>query len=164
MKLKEKHKFYLFDDEAHSIGIVGPNGCGVADYYNIDPKSVDLLMGTFTKSFGAGGYVAGKKAIIDRICVKGYSGLYAEPMSIPVLTQVIASVASIMGYNLDEQFQLDPPQQRFEWTTFLPGWMSLPPELASGEGGRTRLCRLGFNSCCLRGLDKLGFVTYSHPS
>ncbi|KAJ8082165.1 serine palmitoyltransferase component [Marasmius tenuissimus] len=185
MKLKEKYKFYLFVDEAHSIGAVGPNGRGVADYYNIDPKSIDLLMGTFTKSFGAaGGYVAGKKAIIDRIRVKGYSGPYAEAMSIPVLTQVIASMASIMGVavpttsmnnsslalrnngsnghlSVDDEYHHPGPVP----VKTLPGWMSLPSELASGEEGRTRLRRLAFNSFYLhRGLDKLGFITYGHPS
>lgn len=49
-------------DEAHSIGAIGPTGRGVIDHYNCDPKDVDILMGTFTKSFGsAGGYIAGSK-------------------------------------------------------------------------------------------------------
>lgn len=53
---------YLYLDEAHSIGAVGKHGRGVVDYYGVDPKDVDILMGTFTKSFGsAGGYIAGSK-------------------------------------------------------------------------------------------------------
>ena len=55
-------QFYLYVDEAHSIGALGPTGRGVCDYWGIDPAEVDILMGTFTKSFGAaGGYVAGSK-------------------------------------------------------------------------------------------------------
>ena len=55
-------QFYLYVDEAHSIGALGKNGRGVCDYWNIDPNLVDIHMGTFTKSFGAaGGYIAGKK-------------------------------------------------------------------------------------------------------
>lgn len=62
IELKKKYKFYLFIDEAHSIGALGPSGKGVCDYWGIDPKEVDILMGTFTKSFGAaGGYLAGSK-------------------------------------------------------------------------------------------------------
>ena len=61
--LKKKYKAYLFLDEAHSIGALGPNGRGVVDYFDCDPRDVDILMGTFTKSFGAaGGYIAGTKA------------------------------------------------------------------------------------------------------
>lgn len=49
-------------DEAHSTGALGKRGRGVCDYYEIDPREVDILMGTFTKSFGsAGGYIAGTK-------------------------------------------------------------------------------------------------------
>ncbi len=46
------------------VGAMGPRGRGVVDYYNLDPKDVDILMGTFTKSFGsAGGYIAGSKKV-----------------------------------------------------------------------------------------------------
>ena len=56
--LKKKYKAYLYLDEAHSIGAMGPRGRGVTDYFGVDPKDVDIMMGTFTKSFGAaGGYI-----------------------------------------------------------------------------------------------------------
>lgn len=60
--LKKKYKAYLYLDEAHSIGAVGPSGRGVTELFNLNPADVDVMMGTFTKSFGAaGGYIAGKK-------------------------------------------------------------------------------------------------------
>ena len=60
--MKKKYRAYLYLDEAHSIGALGPNGRGVLDYFNMNPRDVDVLMGTFTKSFGAaGGYIAGSK-------------------------------------------------------------------------------------------------------
>lgn len=41
---------------------MGKRGRGICDYYGVDPREVDILMGTFTKSFGsAGGYIAGTK-------------------------------------------------------------------------------------------------------
>ncbi len=55
MRLKEQYKFYLYVDEAHSIGALGKRGRGVCEYHGIDPRKVDILMGTFTKSFGAAG-------------------------------------------------------------------------------------------------------------
>lgn len=52
-------------DEAHSIGAIGKHGRGICDYFGIDPREIDILMGTFTKSFGsAGGYIAGSKVIL----------------------------------------------------------------------------------------------------
>lgn len=64
--LKKKYKAYIYLDEAHSIGAMGENGGGVVDFYKVDPHDVDILMGTFTKSFGsAGGYIAGSKVTIN---------------------------------------------------------------------------------------------------
>lgn len=60
--LKKKYKAYVYLDEAHSVGAMGPNGRGIVDYYGCDPSDIDILMGTFTKSFGSsGGYIAGNK-------------------------------------------------------------------------------------------------------
>lgn len=67
--LKKKYKAYLYVDEAHSIGSVGPTGRGVMEYFAMDPRDIDVFMGTFTKSFGAsGGYIAGRK-VRDRSLV-----------------------------------------------------------------------------------------------
>ena len=50
---------YLYLDEAHSIGAMGETGRGVAEYWGVDLADIDIMMGTFTKSFGAsGGYIA----------------------------------------------------------------------------------------------------------
>ena len=95
--LKKKYKAYLYLDEAHSIGAMGPNGKGMVDYYNCDPKDVDLLMGTFTKSFGAaGGYLAGRKDLIDFIRIHSHSFAYAASMSAPVAQQIISVFEALM--------------------------------------------------------------------
>ena len=60
--LKKKYKFSLYVDEAHSIGALGRTGRGVCEHHGVDTADIDILMGTFTKSFGAaGGYIAGSK-------------------------------------------------------------------------------------------------------
>ncbi|KAF9011937.1 serine palmitoyltransferase 2 [Cyathus striatus] len=180
MELKQKYKFYLFVDEAHSIGALGPHGRGVADYFGINPRSIDILMGTFTKSFGAaGGYIAGTKAIIDRLRVHGHTGPYAEAMSPPVLTQIVSSMASIMGIvnptsALHNGSNSTPKlimaqQEEYNYPgpaspSSLPTWLDLPHTLASGAEGASRIRRLAFNCRYLHnGLNKLGFITYGHP-
>uniref|UniRef100_F7ERK0 serine C-palmitoyltransferase n=2 Tax=Monodelphis domestica TaxID=13616 RepID=F7ERK0_MONDO len=96
--LKKKYKAYLYVDEAHSIGSVGPRGRGVMDYFGLDPCDVDVLMGTFAKSFGAaGGYIAGKKDLVDYLRVHSHSAVYATSMSPPIAEQVIRSMKTIMG-------------------------------------------------------------------
>ena len=62
IEVKKRNKAYLFVDEAHSIGALGPRGRGIVDYWGCDPKDIDILMGTLTKSFAScGGYIAGSK-------------------------------------------------------------------------------------------------------
>uniref|UniRef100_A0A8C9TSB2 serine C-palmitoyltransferase n=1 Tax=Scleropages formosus TaxID=113540 RepID=A0A8C9TSB2_SCLFO len=96
--LKKKYKAYLYLDEAHSIGALGPRGRGVLDYFGLDPEDVDVLMGTFTKSFGAaGGYIGGKKELIDYLRAQSHSAVYATSMSSPVAEQIITSMKCIMG-------------------------------------------------------------------
>jgi len=100
--LKKKYKTYIFLDEAHSVGAVGSHGRGIVDYYGCDPKDVDILMGTFTKSFGAaGGYIAGSKALVDHVRYHSHSFSYATVMSPPVVQQVTSVFESLMGVNGD---------------------------------------------------------------
>ena len=153
MRLKDKYKFHLYVDEAHSVGAIGPHGRGVCDYFGVDPAKVEILMGTFTKSFGAaGGYIAGDKAIVDRIRLCNHANVYGETLSPPVLTQIIASMASIMGVGRDA-----------EELALLPSWVQLPRNLLDGSEGSERLRRLAFNARYLSsGLRKLGFIVYGH--
>lgn len=131
--LKKKYKFNLYVDEAHSIGALGPKGRGVCDYFGIDTKDIDILMGTFTKSFGAnGGYIASSKSVIDKIRVINAGTIYGESPAPAVLAQISSSLRIIAG------------------------------ELVPGQG-EERLQRLAFNSRYLRlGLKRLGFIIYGH--
>lgn len=174
-------QFYLWVDEAHSIGAMGPHGRGVCDYWGVNPQSVDILMGTFTKSFGAaGGYISGKKEIVETLRLRSSTGPYAEAMAPPVLTQILASMASIMGVTLPEKpatssrsllRSADVPTPGVEFEQYpgrapagsMPSWMALPPTMCDGTDSRNRLRRLAFNSRYLnRALRKLGFITYGH--
>src|SRR6185503_15466564 len=62
----KRHKAFLMVDEAHSAGVLGPNGRGIGEYFGVDPQNVDLWMGTLSKSFGScGGYIAGCRAMVE---------------------------------------------------------------------------------------------------
>ncbi|XP_035518858.1 serine palmitoyltransferase 3 [Morone saxatilis] len=96
--LKKKYKAYLYLDEAHSIGAVGASGRGVTELFDVNPADVDVMMGTFTKSFGAaGGYIAGKKELVDYLRSHSHSAVYASAMSPPVTEQIIRAMKCIMG-------------------------------------------------------------------
>nr|CAD7393018.1 unnamed protein product [Timema cristinae] len=96
--IKKKYKLYLYLDEAHSVGALGPRGRGALDYYGCDPKDIDILMGTFTKSFGsAGGYLSGTKKLIDYLRVTSHASCYASAMSPPVAQQILTSLRIMSG-------------------------------------------------------------------
>jgi 8-amino-7-oxononanoate synthase len=57
------HDAFLFVDEAHATGVLGPGGAGLSATV---PGSVDLVMGTFSKALGGfGAYVAGSRLLCD---------------------------------------------------------------------------------------------------
>jgi len=63
--VKKKHGFQLLLDEAHSFGVLGAGGRGLADEAGLE-KEVDFIVGTFSKSVGAiGGFGAGDHPYFD---------------------------------------------------------------------------------------------------
>ncbi|CAK8698203.1 unnamed protein product [Clavelina lepadiformis] len=98
LALKKKYKAYLYLDEAHSIGALGDHGRGVTEYFGIHASEVDIMMGTFTKSFGAaGGYIAGNRALVEHLRAHSHSACYATSMSPPVCQQILTSLSIISG-------------------------------------------------------------------
>lgn len=68
IRIKKEYGALLMVDEAHSFGTIGSCGRGVTSYYNINPKDVDILMGTLSKSAAScGGYIAGSEKFIRHL-------------------------------------------------------------------------------------------------
>jgi 8-amino-7-oxononanoate synthase len=64
--VKNKHRALLMIDEAHSIGVLGPNGGGIGEHFGVQRDDVELWAGTVSKALaGCGGYVAGTRAVIQ---------------------------------------------------------------------------------------------------
>ncbi|MFD0361348.1 aminotransferase class I/II-fold pyridoxal phosphate-dependent enzyme [Nocardia sp. GCM10030253] len=65
IEVKKKHKALLMIDEAHSVGVLGANGGGIGEYFDVDRRDVELWSGTMSKALaGCGGYVAGSAELI----------------------------------------------------------------------------------------------------
>ena len=66
VEIKRKHKALLMVDEAHSLGTMGAHGRGISEHFDVDPRAVDIWMGTFSKTLGScGGYIAGAQALVE---------------------------------------------------------------------------------------------------
>ncbi|HEY7747094.1 MAG TPA: aminotransferase class I/II-fold pyridoxal phosphate-dependent enzyme [Aestuariivirgaceae bacterium] len=67
IQVKRQYGFQLLVDEAHSFGILGPNGRGLADEAGLEDE-VDFIVGTFSKSIGAiGGFGAGNHPMFETL-------------------------------------------------------------------------------------------------
>ncbi|GAB4169967.1 MAG: pyridoxal phosphate-dependent aminotransferase family protein [Calditrichia bacterium] len=67
IRLAKQYKARVYIDEAHAIGVIGATGRGTGEHFDM-AEDIDVLMCTFSKSFASlGGFIAGKKEVIDYI-------------------------------------------------------------------------------------------------
>jgi 8-amino-7-oxononanoate synthase len=86
------HGAVLMVDEAHSIGVLGDTGRGIEEHFGM-PGSVDVLMGTFSKSLSSmGGYVAGSRRLIDFLKVSAPGYVFSTAPTAPVIAASLAAL------------------------------------------------------------------------
>jgi 8-amino-7-oxononanoate synthase len=91
--LARRHDALLMVDEAHSLGVLGATGRGIAEHCGIDPNEVDIWMGTLSKTLsGCGGYIAGRQALVDvlRYSVPGF--VYSVGLAPPLAAASLAAL------------------------------------------------------------------------
>ena len=90
LKIAKKHKTRIMVDDAHAVGVLGKRGAGAADYFDLE-NQVDLIMGTFSKSFATiGGYVAGAHKVITFIRHQARSLIFSASIPPPAVATVLA--------------------------------------------------------------------------
>ncbi len=93
-------------DDAHSVGVLGKSGRGTGEHWNLE-NEVDILMGTFSKSFASlGGYVAASAEVINFI--KHFSRALIFSASMPPAS-IAASLKSL------EILQKEPERRERLW-------------------------------------------------
>jgi len=96
-EIVKKHKVRLLVDDAHSIGVLGPHGNGTAAHFGLTDQ-VDLMVGTFSKSFGAvGGFVAGDASVIDYIKHNSRSMIFTASLPPSVVASTRAALHIIQA-------------------------------------------------------------------
>jgi 8-amino-7-oxononanoate synthase len=92
VKLAEHYGASIMVDDAHSLGVLGKNGSGTASHFGLTDK-VDLIMGTFSKSFASlGGFIASDKEIINYIKHNSRSLIFSASMTPASAAAVLASI------------------------------------------------------------------------
>lgn len=100
IEVKKRHGAFLLVDEAHSLGVMGAHGRGVAEACGVE-DDVDFVAGTFSKSLGAiGGFGASNHPHFDRLryCSRPYMfTASASPASVVTVTKAIEKIEQDPG-------------------------------------------------------------------
>ena len=95
VRLAEKYGAAVMVDEAHGIGVFGEGGRGVCHHYGVADK-VDLIMGTFSKSFASlGGFIATDKEITNYLRHHSRSYIFTASIT-PASTAAALKALEIM--------------------------------------------------------------------
>ena len=90
--LAQKYDARVLVDDAHAIGVLGERGAGTAEHFGLTDE-VDLILGTFSKSFAAmGGFVAGPESVIHYIKHHSRPLIFSASISPACAATVIAAL------------------------------------------------------------------------
>lgn len=93
-----QHDAYLMVDEAHSVGVLGATGRGIAEHFQIDPSGVDIWMGTLSKTLSAcGGYIAASRDLVEYLRYSAPGFIYSVGLSPPVAAAALAALKVMLG-------------------------------------------------------------------
>lgn len=91
--IAKSHGAHLMVDEAHSLGVLGPSGHGIAEHAGVNPADIDIWMGTLSKTLsGCGGYIAGSAELIDYLKNSAPGFVYSVGLAPPVAAAGLASL------------------------------------------------------------------------
>ena len=92
VELCEKYNASLMIDDAHGLGVMGECGRGTANHFGLTDR-VDLIMGTFSKSFGSlGGFIAGDHEVINYLKHNSRSLIFSASMPPANVAAVIRAI------------------------------------------------------------------------
>jgi len=129
VSLADQYGANIMVDDAHSLGVIGEKGAGTASHFNLT-DSVDLIMGTFSKSFASlGGFIAGDSTVIDFLKHKARSLIFSASMT-PAATATVITALDIIQSEPERIARLwkntDYSKQLFDYYGFDTGESESP--------------------------------------
>jgi 8-amino-7-oxononanoate synthase len=96
LELRNRYGFWLMVDEAHALGVLGKTGRGTFEHFGLDPRDVDIWMGTLSKTTSScGGYIAGSQALADILKADAGGFVYSVGLS-PVLAAAAKTALDVL--------------------------------------------------------------------
>ncbi|MBN1233951.1 MAG: aminotransferase class I/II-fold pyridoxal phosphate-dependent enzyme [Candidatus Coatesbacteria bacterium] len=97
VKICKEYSARLMVDDAHSIGVMGKNGRGTAEHFDVE-NDVDIIMCTFSKSFaGLGGFIVGSKQVVEYIQHVSRPLIFSASMPPAVVATVLKTLEIIIN-------------------------------------------------------------------
>lgn len=97
VEVSKKHGAAIMVDDAHGLGALGPTGRGVGELARVLPD-IDLLIGTFSKSFGTvGGFVVADQALIDFLKMSARAFLFSASLPLAQVEAALTALSMIEG-------------------------------------------------------------------
>ena len=95
VELARRYRAAVMVDEAHGVGVVGPNGAGLAAQLGLE-REVDIHVGTLSKSLGAyGAYVAGSRTLVEYLLNRARSFIYSTGLAPAMAAAALAAIRLI---------------------------------------------------------------------
>jgi 8-amino-7-oxononanoate synthase len=92
VELAQEYNSMVMVDDAHATGLLGKDGGGTIDYFDLHGK-VDIVLGTFSKAFGGiGGFVAGSQALIDFLRIRARQYIFSSALPPGTAAGIIAAI------------------------------------------------------------------------
>jgi 7-keto-8-aminopelargonate synthetase-like enzyme len=105
VELKKRFGALLFLDEAHAVGVIGPNGRGLAAEENLSAE-VEVQMGTMSKALGvSGGYICGSRSLIEWLINRARSFIYSTAPP-PAISAAARAAIEFLGSPNGEERRL----------------------------------------------------------
>ena len=90
VELAKRYNTRVMVDDAHSIGVLGERGSGTPEHFGVE-KKVDMVMGTFSKSFASlGGFIAADESVVHYIKHNARALIFSASMPPPAVAAVLA--------------------------------------------------------------------------
>jgi 7-keto-8-aminopelargonate synthetase-like enzyme len=97
VEIKERHGAWLMVDEAHSVGVLGAGGRGLAEAQGVDPSAVEIWMGTLSKALAScGGYVCGSAALVDFLKARAPGFVFSVGLAPPLAAAAETAIATML--------------------------------------------------------------------
>jgi 8-amino-7-oxononanoate synthase len=93
IEIKERYGAWLMVDDAHGVGVLGARGSGCAEHCGVDPRKVDIWMGTLSKALAScGGFISGNKMLIEILRYSAPGFVYSVGLPPPMAAAALAAV------------------------------------------------------------------------